>query len=403
MAASERELTDLFVANDEFDALEKSLDVFCPFEAIGMVRQEIRHGHFLSYIFDPQRPHGFGDSCIRSLMAAAARSSDDSSSGLSLLDIHMMDFDSAIIRREWRKIDILIEVPDQNLVVAIELKIDASEHAGQLAKYREIVEIEWPERRHLFLFLTKQGDDPSEKDGTGWLSISLDVIVAELQSVAEKEIGVREARQLLGAYLAMIGRHHLIDEKLEDLATRLWSKHGAALTFLSDRRPDAIGALFQQLVDSRDAIAEAITLQSGEEVTLDSWSRASIQFSIPAWDRIPGFQSAEGFTASKRLILLQLVKSGPDYLRCYFQLGRGDQPMREKLFQCLRDGSADVGKKLKPTKEWNRLASIRISLTDLDESADLKAIVDKIFDQVRDFAAKHIPSYSKAFLPLFVR
>lgn len=39
-------LEQLFIANPEFEELEKEIDVFCPFEAIGMVRQEIRHSHF---------------------------------------------------------------------------------------------------------------------------------------------------------------------------------------------------------------------------------------------------------------------------------------------------------------------------------------------------------------------
>jgi PD-(D/E)XK nuclease superfamily len=301
MTLTEHQLADLVVANDDFDALEKALDVFCPFEAVGMVRQEVRHGHFLSYIFNPRRPHGFSDSCIRALMAAAARSNVSDTSGLSLLDIHMMNFDDAMIRREWRKIDILIEVPDQNLVVAIELKIDASEHSGQLARYRQIVETEWPNRRHLFLFLTKRGDEPSEKDGAGWLSVDLESLTNELQSVAAKEIGATDARQLLMAYLAMLGRHHLNDEKLEDLAARLWSKHPAALNFLADRRPDAVGDVFQWLIKAQDGLAEAISVHCGEAVVTDFWRQSAIRFAVPAWDAIPGFLGAEGFYAIESL------------------------------------------------------------------------------------------------------
>ena len=101
----ENALADLFVANETFSELERALDVFCPFEAVGMVRQEIRHGHFLSYIFDPQRPHGFGSDCLRGLMAAASKAKSQLAADLSLFDVHMMDFDGATVRREWRNID----------------------------------------------------------------------------------------------------------------------------------------------------------------------------------------------------------------------------------------------------------------------------------------------------------
>jgi hypothetical protein len=37
-----------------------------------MERQEIRHGHFLCYLLNPSRPHGFGTECLRAFMWAAA-------------------------------------------------------------------------------------------------------------------------------------------------------------------------------------------------------------------------------------------------------------------------------------------------------------------------------------------
>lgn len=395
----EAELAQLFVANDEFSELEQALDVFCPFEAVGMVNQEIRHGHFLSYIFDPNRPHGFGSDCLRALMAAATRAEGHFASSLALLDVHLMDFDSASVRREWRNIDILIEVPDQNLVVAIELKIDTNEHSGQLKKYRQIIQTEWPNRRHLFLFLTKHGDEPSEEDGKGWVSVELEQLARELVAVTRKR-GNAHAVAMLIAYLAMLGRHHLNDDRLEGLAVSLWAKHREALEFLADRRPNALGDLFQRLVDGRENLANAITAQCDEPVVSDHWRPAAIRFAIPSWDAIPGFKSAVGFTPSNRIILIELVKAGSDYLRCYFQLGKGDPIMRKKLFDQLRDAGADVGKKDQPTKEWNRLASIRIPLKDIDDNPDLDAICGRVFAQVREFSAKHVPIYTAALRPL---
>ena len=397
----ENQLAALFVANDDFEELERTLNVFCPFEAVGMVRQEIRHGHFLRYVFDPQRPHGFGGGCIKALMAAVANSQGSETTDLALLDIHLADFDNAIVpQSEWRNIDILIDVPDENLIVAIELKIDASEHSGQLGRYKKIVEAEWPQKRHMFLLLTKREDEPSEEDGAGWQSIPLDSLAKELRTVLSKHIGNDEARTMLGAYLAMLGRHHLNDERLETLAAKLWSKHREALEFLVDRRPNAIGDLFKRLVDGQTQLAEAITAQCGERVIIDHTRPAAIRFAVPAWDEISGFKSAEGFTLSNRLILIELVKSGPDYCRCYFQLGKGEKAMREKLFYCLRDAGADVGKKQQPTKEWNRLASLMIPLKDIEDNPDMDAINARVTTQVREFAAKHVPIYTKALMSL---
>lgn len=396
LPVDETALADLFVANETFSELERALDVFCPFEAIGMVRQEVRHGYFLSYIFDPQRPHGFGSDCLRGLMAAASRAKGQLAADLSLLDVHMMDFDGATVRREWRNIDILIDVPDQNLVVAIELKIDANEHSGQLGRYRQVVEQEWPQRRHLFLFLTKRGDEPSPDDGESWASVDLDLLASELALVAKKGSGDPAAKSMLECYLAMLRRHHLNDDHMETLAANLWAKHREALEFLSDRRPNAVGDLFRRLIDGRERLAEQITAQCGEEVVTDYWRPGAIRFAVPAWDAVPGFRTAEGFTPSNRLILLELVKSGADYFRCYFMLGKGNQEAREALFKCLRDAGADVGRKEHPTKEWNRLASIRIALEEIDDIPDLDALHGRVFAKAREFAAKHVPIYTEA-------
>lgn len=100
-SVSEHELEALFVANDAFVELERALGVFCPFEAIGMVRQEVRHGQFLRYMLDPQRPHGFGAECLRALMSVAAGAiSQASTSTIHPLDVHLMDLTQRLSRNE---------------------------------------------------------------------------------------------------------------------------------------------------------------------------------------------------------------------------------------------------------------------------------------------------------------
>lgn len=391
----ENSLAELFVANDDFTELEEALDVFCPFESVGMVNQEIRHGHFLSYIFDPNRPHGFGQAGLKALMSAAARSQEQLASDLSLMDVHLMDFQNSSVRREWNKIDILIEAPDHNLVIAIELKIDAKEHSGQLSRYRAAVAAEWPGHRHIFLFLTKHGDDPSD-DGEGWQSIELDQLAQELSLVAKRSTGHPSAKIMLESYLTMLGRHHLNDERLEEIAARLWSRHKEALEFLADRRPNAVGELFQRIVNAQDYLAEQISVQTGQSVCVDYSRPAAVYFAVPDWDKIPGFLCSEGFTPSKRILLLEVAKAKMGGLRCYFILGRGNQQMRESLFSTLRDGDADTGKRKQLTAEWNRLASRSIPLKDLDENSDFDAVAGRVISQIRGFAADHIPIYTKA-------
>lgn len=165
-----KQLEALFIHDESFEKLEAEFENFCPFEAIGMVRQEIRHAHFLSYILDPNRPHAFGTACLKALMNAIAENGALSNGGtLTRLDVHFMALDSAIIKREWNRIDLLIEIPDEKLVIAIELKIDASESKTQLQRYRKRVEETWPgdEWQKLYLFVTTSAESP-EYDREYW-------------------------------------------------------------------------------------------------------------------------------------------------------------------------------------------------------------------------------------------
>ena len=160
--------------NGDFQELERLTNVFCPFEAIGMVRQEIRHSHFLAYILDPNRPHRFGSTILRMLLQQIANEAGPIKLPFSTLDIHFQQLDTVRIRREWRDIDLLIEIPSAQgglgTVIAIELKIDAAEHSEQLIKYKGIVESEYSGWERGYAFLTVTGDTPSMGSQDSWIT-----------------------------------------------------------------------------------------------------------------------------------------------------------------------------------------------------------------------------------------
>lgn len=98
----EDQLAEIPVGSSEFKELDKAVNQFCPFEAVGMARQEIRHAHFLAYILDPNCPHGFGDAVLRAVLETLLQEFSDVSS----LDLHLVDLSRATIRREWESIDL---------------------------------------------------------------------------------------------------------------------------------------------------------------------------------------------------------------------------------------------------------------------------------------------------------
>ena len=149
---TEREkIEQLFVGTgaQALAAIKARSDVFCPFEAIGMVHQEIRHSNFLAYCLDPVKPHGFGDRLLREFLfmvcAVAPEKFPDK------LDLSLRSLDQVEVLREWHHIDLLIRVPSETpdtpeLVVAVEQKIHAGEGEGQLERYRTLLCARFPMR-----------------------------------------------------------------------------------------------------------------------------------------------------------------------------------------------------------------------------------------------------------------
>jgi hypothetical protein len=399
---TEDQLAALFIGNSAFAEIEAAFDRFCPFEAVGVIRQEIRHGQFLEYVFNPQRPHGFGSDCLQAFFhaAATAASAEEPIAGFSPLDIHLMELDNAVVRREWRNIDLLIEVPSHKLIVAVELKIDASEHSGQLKRYRETVETNWPRAdgwKQVFVFLTKRGDEPSSEDGTGWLTLELEAVTSEMHKLVEREVGAVDARRLLQSYIDMLRRHHLTNERLEQLASKLWAEHGAALEYLVEQRPDAVAELFRQLFTDRERLAAAMTEAAGTEIVPDHCTPGMLRFAVTAWDDLPNYLTAD-WTPSKRHLLIEIVRGGRGRrtIRMYVLLGKGNQAVRQKVYQALE--SADVAERRKRqfTGDWTRLSSVNLMILPEEEEFPFDQTLRKIEDSALKYVAGKVPAFSSA-------
>ena len=118
ITVTERQLLESFLLeNPELERLEKLLEEFNHFEAIGAVRQELRHSDFLAFLLDPNQNHGLGDLVAKRLLQQALKDAPDDTTleegansnrrGASLtpLDIALLDLDDLQVRREWRHAD----------------------------------------------------------------------------------------------------------------------------------------------------------------------------------------------------------------------------------------------------------------------------------------------------------
>ncbi len=135
-------LEQFVVNNDDLERLESLLHQFNIFEAVGMVRQEIRHSHFLAFLLNPSASHGLKDIFLKAFLKRILAQSANAT--VSPIAVDVANLADTQVRREWKNIDILLVSPTSQIVCAIENKVDSGEHSNQLQRYRQIVQQEFP-------------------------------------------------------------------------------------------------------------------------------------------------------------------------------------------------------------------------------------------------------------------
>ena len=111
--AGNQELTLMQLANlvkdIEFERMELALSELNSFHALGIGHHELSHSNFLAWLLDPAEGHGLGPLVLRKLLRDIF--ADDRSDSRSLIDADLLDIRDVEIRREWKKIDIVIILP----------------------------------------------------------------------------------------------------------------------------------------------------------------------------------------------------------------------------------------------------------------------------------------------------
>jgi hypothetical protein len=150
----EKKLLDLITDLDRFSREKRFSWGLNIFDAAGMQRQEIRHSHFLAFLLRPQESHGLGDAFLKRLVQKAL----NNTSPVSALTVALADYSDALVSREWRNLDLLVESKNNKFVFVIENKIDSSEGDDQLSRYEAIVKSAFPNENKLFAYLTEDGE-----------------------------------------------------------------------------------------------------------------------------------------------------------------------------------------------------------------------------------------------------
>ncbi|MGU5638240.1 PDDEXK-like family protein [Aeromonas veronii] len=351
-----RWLTELIFDSKELDKLGGMVSEFNLFEAMGMVRQEIRHSHFLGTLFNPREPHGLGSRFFESLLSRLLYDLPDRRSGeVSLLDIDLCDYDDLQVFREQDRIDLLLVSEQNRQVFVIENKIDAGEHGNQLERYEQTVNRRYPEHRKVFVFLTLDG---SEASRDGWLTLSYAQVI-ECLSELVTDYGHQippSARIGIEHYITLFKRYFMEDTEIAELCRRIYKKHQKALDLIFEHRPaDGDGR-----TERRDWAKEMIATAAQQQAWgLDSETRSLVRYAYLPWDDGKGMLSS-GWTKSGRVVLFEIF-SDTDKLVLKLLIGpSSDAALREHLFNCVEQSEVTslAKRKLRHSPQWSQVYSL---------------------------------------------
>ncbi len=336
-AKLKRKLERFVVNNPDLEKLERQVSNFNIFEALGAVRQELRHSDFLSFILDPSRPHGLDDLVLKEFLKDVVYNSKFTP--FSAIDADTASLEDVYVRREWNNIDLLIEAKDDRMLVAIENKIDSSEKPNALERYTRQLERKYPEYkgRILKIFLTPEGDTPSQQD---WQTYSYKRLSNVIQSITRnrKSMMGNEVLSVLTHYNKMLRRHIVPDENIEELCRKIYREHKEAIDLIVEHKPDMKKEL-------ADYLKELVREEDGLE--LDDSSKTSIRFAISDWDSY-SVQELGEWTDSGRLLLF-IFRNDEDKLKFRFIVGPGPDKIRQQLYEVsFNSNELDTNPKLAP-------------------------------------------------------
>jgi len=380
-------LQSLIYDNPELEQLEDIVDEFNIFTALKIVNAEIRHSYFLSWLMDPLESHGLGDYFTAAFLKRVAfDTSSVTPKAPSLFDIDGWSFDDVEVLREWRNIDILIRSDRLKFICVIENKVDSGEHSNQLARYKDIVEHEYPEYSKLFVYLTVEGEPSSEE---AYISLSYSDIVRLIEHLIESKrdkLGP-EVLTFIAHYNEMLRRYIVEDSEIQKLCEKIYKKHKRALDLIFEYRPD-------KLSDIQKVLADIIENES--DLILDNQTKTMIRFTSNNLDFIP--RKAKGWTPSKRILLFEF-KNNVNGVNLYLIIGRGDNDVRIKLYDIAQQDLELLKLAKYPLyPQWHTIYKKGMLSKKEYEEKEIEEIRELLQDRIAKFTSVELPKIEDVFV-----
>lgn len=230
----EEVLQDFLLDRECLDELNQWTRKFNIFDVLKISRTEIRHSNILAWLLDASENHGLGDAFVKGIIQRIVE--NDMENRYDVFELLLLDYNSVVVLREWKNIDLLLVSEKEQILVAIENKVGSHEHDNQLNRYRKILEDEYSEFCRIYIYLTPDGEEPS--DIKNWSVLTYVDVVEILESIKDRESLLPEVELLINNYIDTIRREIVEDEKLIEICNKIYQKHKRALDLIYENKTD---------------------------------------------------------------------------------------------------------------------------------------------------------------------
>ena len=225
---TESDLLKLVVGNVKFSALKEELSAFNPFKVLRLSEYEIRHSNMLAWLFDPQESHSFSDLILKTFFFEVCNENSVLLTDGILTNVYKFGLDDALVIREQKVsggfIDLLIVSEQCKLVLVIENKFRAKESDGQLVLYREYAKATYPEYKIFPIFLTLEGEEPSDGDYAVFSYEKLVTVVGSALQIKQTQMS-DEMYRFVKYYLNVLREELGMNEDVKKLCKQIYRDH----------------------------------------------------------------------------------------------------------------------------------------------------------------------------------
>lgn len=259
--SDEQALQDFLLDIECLDKLLPWTGKFNLFDVLKVSRNEIRHSNVLGWLLDPNENHGMGDAFLKGVLQRMAE--NDSDGRYDVFKVLRSDMYSFSVYREWKNIDILLVSSEEKLVIAIENKVGSHEHSNQLNRYREILENDYDGYKRLYVYLTPDGEEPS--DVSNWDVLTYTDVVEVIENIYNRMELQPDISLMIRNYIEIIRRDIVEEQQLIDICNKIYNKHRKALDLIYANRTDGRTQMADAIVSALEKLNDDGIIIHGQD------------------------------------------------------------------------------------------------------------------------------------------